>query len=49
MADEVRFTHKGRQRVPYDPLLEFDVRPIFWQVIDSAIPYSDEDTAAHSW
>jgi tetratricopeptide (TPR) repeat protein len=46
MSGEVRFTHDKEHRVPHDPLLGLDRSiPLLERVIDSAVPYSAEETA----
>jgi len=46
MSGEVRFTHDREHRVPHDPLLGLDRSiPLLEGVIDSAVPYSAEETA----
>ena len=48
MSGEVRFTHESGHRVPHDPLLGLDRSlDLLDQVIDNAIPYSNEETAAY--
>ena len=47
MSGEVRFTHESGHRVPHDPLLGLDRSiDMLEQVIDSALPYSNEESAA---
>jgi tetratricopeptide (TPR) repeat protein len=47
MSGEVRFTHEGGHRVPQDPLIGLDRSiDLLEQVIDGAMPYSNEETAA---
>ena len=46
MSGEVRFTHESDHRVPHDPLLGLDRSiPLLERVIDSAMPYSAEESA----
>src|SRR5689334_24507253 len=48
MSGEVRFTHESGHRVPHDPLIGLDRSiDLLEQVIDSALPYSNEETAAY--
>ncbi len=48
MSGEVRFTEESAHRVPHDPLLGLDRSiDLLEQVIDNAIPYSNEETAAY--
>ena len=48
MCGEVRFTAESGHRVPHDPLLGLDRSiELLEQVIDAAIPYSNEETAAY--
>jgi len=47
MSGEVRFTHEGGHRVPQDPLIGLDRSvDLVEQVIDNAMPYSNEEVAA---
>ena len=47
MSGEVRFTNESGHRVPHDPLLGLDRSlELLEQVVDNAIPYSNEETAA---
>src|SRR5882724_1772540 len=47
MSGEVRFTNESGHRVPHDPLMGLDRSiELLEQVIDGAIPYSNEETAA---
>ena len=47
MSGEVRFTQESGHRVPHDPLLGLDRSiDLLDRVIDEAIPYSPEETAA---
>src|SRR5262245_60427457 len=47
MSSELRFTHESGHRVPHDPLLGLDRSlELLEQVIDGAIPYSNEESAA---
>jgi tetratricopeptide (TPR) repeat protein len=47
MSGEVRFTHESGNRVPHDPLIGLDRSiEMLEQVIDSTIPYSNEEMAA---
>src|SRR5258708_5626199 len=47
MSGEVRFTHESGHRVPHDPLIGLDRSiDLLEQVIDNALPYSNEETAA---
>jgi tetratricopeptide (TPR) repeat protein len=47
MSGEVRFTHEGGHRVPQDPLIGLDRSvDLLERVIDGAMPYSNEETAA---
>src|SRR5215831_3125955 len=46
MSGEVRFTNESGHRVPHDPLLGLDRSiEMLEQVVDSALPYSNEETA----
>ena len=48
MSGEVRFTQESGHRVPHDPLIGLDRSiDLLGQVIDSALPYSNEETAAY--
>jgi tetratricopeptide (TPR) repeat protein len=48
MSGEVRFTNESGHRVPHDPLMGLDRSlELLEQVIDAAIPYSNEETAAY--
>jgi tetratricopeptide (TPR) repeat protein len=48
MSGEVRFTQESGHRVPHDPLLGLDRSiDLLEQVIDNALPYSNEETAAY--
>ncbi len=48
MSGEVRFTHEGGHRVPQDPFIGLDRSiDLAERVIDSAIPYSNEEVAAY--
>jgi tetratricopeptide (TPR) repeat protein len=48
MSGEVRFTHESGHRVPHDPLIGLDRSiDLLEQVIDNALPYSNEETAAY--
>src|SRR5215471_18995618 len=47
MSGEVRFTNESGHRVPHDPLLGLDRSiDLLDQVIDSVLPYSNEESAA---
>ena len=47
MSGEVRFTHEGGHNVPQDPLIGLDRSiDLIEGVIDSAMPYSNEEVAA---
>ena len=47
MSGEVRFSHESGHRVPHDPLLGLDRSiDLVEQVIDGALPYSNEESAA---
>jgi hypothetical protein len=47
MSGEVRFTNESGHRVPHDPLIGLDRSiDLVEQVIDNALPYSNEETAA---
>lgn len=47
MSGEVRFTHDSSHRVPHDPHLGLDRSvPLLERVIDSAVPFSPEESAA---
>lgn len=47
MSGEVRFSQESEHRVPHDPSLGIDRSlPLIEHVIDTAIPYSPEETAA---
>ncbi|MBI1898755.1 MAG: VCBS repeat-containing protein, partial [Acidobacteria bacterium] len=47
MSGEVRFTGESGHRVPHDPLLGLDrAAGILERVIDGAVPYSNEESAA---
>ncbi len=47
MSGEVRFTRESGHRVPHDPLIGLDRSiDLLEQVIDSSIPFSNEETAA---
>jgi tetratricopeptide (TPR) repeat protein len=47
MSGEVRFTRESGHRVPHDPLIGLDRSiDLLDQVIDNALPYSNEETAA---
>ncbi len=47
MSGEVRFTQESGHRVPHDPLIGLDRSiDLLGQVIDNAIPYSNEETGA---
>jgi tetratricopeptide (TPR) repeat protein len=47
MSGEVRFTKESGHRVPHDPLIGLDRSfDLLDQVIDSAMPYSNEEAAA---
>src|SRR5713226_264714 len=47
MSGEVRFTNESGHRVPHDPLVGLDRSiELLEQVIDNALPYSNEETAA---
>ncbi len=48
MSGEVRFTQESGHRVPHDPLIGLDRSiDMLEQVIDGALPYSNEETAAY--
>jgi tetratricopeptide (TPR) repeat protein len=48
MSGEVRFTQESGHRVPHDPLIGLDRSiDLLEQVIDNALPYSNEETAAY--
>jgi tetratricopeptide (TPR) repeat protein len=48
MSGEVRFTRESGHRVPHDPLIGLDRSiELLEQVIDNALPYSNEETAAY--
>src|SRR5215471_7914416 len=48
MSGEVRFTQESGHRVPHDPLVGLDRSiDLLEQVIDNALPYSNEETAAY--
>lgn len=48
MSGEVRFTHDNEHRVPHDPLLGLDRSiPLLEGVLDTAVPYSAEESAAY--
>src|SRR5690242_17428265 len=48
MSGEVRFTQESGHRVPHDPLLGLDRSiDLLEQVLDNALPYSNEETAAY--
>src|SRR6185369_1961238 len=48
MSGEVRFSHESGHRVPHDPLIGLDRSiDILEQVLDSTMPYSNEDSAAY--
>src|SRR6185295_10825954 len=48
MSGEVRFTNESGHRVPHDPLIGLDRSiDLLEQVIDSSLPYSNEETAAY--
>ena len=48
MSGEVRFTHESGHRVPHDPELGLERSvALVESVMDNAIPYSNEETAAH--
>ncbi len=47
MSGEVRFTQESGHRVPHDPMIGLDRSiDILEQVIDNALPYSNEESAA---
>ncbi len=47
MSGEVRFTRESGRRVPHDPLIGLDRSvDLLEQVIDSSMPYSNEEAAA---
>jgi tetratricopeptide (TPR) repeat protein len=47
MSGEVRFTKESGHRVPHDPLIGLDRSiDLLDQVVDSAMPYSNEESAA---
>ncbi|HEY1342265.1 MAG TPA: FG-GAP-like repeat-containing protein, partial [Bryobacteraceae bacterium] len=47
MSGEVRFTQESGHRVPHDPLIGLDrSADLLEQVIDSSLPFSNEETAA---
>jgi tetratricopeptide (TPR) repeat protein len=47
MSGEVRFTNESGHRVPHDPLIGLDRSiDLLEQVLDNALPYSNEETAA---
>jgi tetratricopeptide (TPR) repeat protein len=47
MSGEVRFSQESGHRVPHDPLIGLDRSiDLLEQVIDSALPYSNEESAA---
>lgn len=47
LSGEVRFTHESGHRVPHDPLIGLDRSvDLLEQVIDTALPYSNEESAA---
>ena len=47
MSGEVRFTQESGHRVPHDPLIGLDRSiDMLEQVIDSSLPYSNEESAA---
>src|SRR6185295_10310413 len=48
MSGEVRFTNESGHRVPHDPLIGLDRSiELLEQVMDSALPYSNEENAAY--
>lgn len=48
LSGEVRFTQDGAHRVPHDPLLGLDRSiDLLEQVIDSTMPFSNEEAAAY--
>ena len=48
MSGEVRFTHEPGHRVPHDPQLGLDRSvELVESVMDNALPYSNEETAAY--
>ena len=48
MSGEVRFTHETGHRVPHDPQLGLDRSvELVESVMDNALPYSNEETAAY--
>jgi tetratricopeptide (TPR) repeat protein len=48
MSGEVRFTHEGGHHVPQDPLIGLDRSvDLIGRVIDNALPFSNEETAAY--
>jgi tetratricopeptide (TPR) repeat protein len=48
MSGEVRFTHEGGHHVPQDPLIGLDRSvELIGHVIDDALPFSNEETAAY--
>ena len=48
MSGEVRFSQESGHRVPHDPLIGLDRSiDLVGQVIDNALPYSNEETAAY--
>jgi tetratricopeptide (TPR) repeat protein len=47
LSGEVRFTHESGHRVPHDPLIGLDRSvDLMERVIDNAMPFSNEETAA---
>src|SRR3954462_4022017 len=47
MSGEVRFTNESGHRVPHDPLMGLDRSiDMIEQVVDEALPYSNEESAA---
>ena len=47
LSGEVRFTHESGHRVPHDPLIGLDRSiDLLDQVVDTALPYSNEESAA---
>src|SRR6185295_16809693 len=47
MSGEVRFTNESGHRVPHDPLIGLDRSvELLEQVIDSSLPFSNEEAAA---
>lgn len=47
LSGEVRFTHESGHRVPHDPLIGIDRSiDLLEQVVDTALPYSNEESAA---